>query len=394
MKKQVFLILALLLIYNSLLVAQSVGIGTNTPHASSQLEVVSTNKGLLMPRMTMAQRDLIPTPATGLIIYQTDNTPGFYFYNGSGWVQLSTGSATNYWAINGSNHIYNTNAGGRIGINTNNPGARLEVFGDALISGGGPFKIRDENVGNQSQVRFEKNDGTPTHQITHLGGTNPLLMILKVPASTYDWVMDANGRVGMGTAAPETKLHINGGSTPGEVLRLDGTNTQMLLAENNVTKAFFNLTGDDVKIGTLASNDNGRFIIRVNGGDRMFIHPDGRLSVGTATPATGYMLSVNGKIISEEVRVELDVNWPDYVFKPGYKLPSLEQVENFIQKNHHLQGIPSAQQVKNEGIELGDMNKRLLEKVEELTLYLIQQSKEIDALKNKVAVLEKNNSNQ
>jgi len=393
MKKQVFLILALLLIYNSLLVAQSVGIGTNTPHASSQLEVVSTNKGLLMPRMTLAQRNVIPSPATGLIVYQTDNTPGFYFYNGSSWVQLSTGSATNYWAINGSNQIYNTNAGGRIGVNTNNPGARLEVFGDVLISGGGPFKIQDDGT-NQSQFRFQKNDGTPTHQITHLGGTSPVLMIQKVPASTLDWVMDANGRVGMGTAAPETKLHINGGSTPGEVLRLDGTNTQMLLAENNVTKGFFNLTGDDVKIGTLASNDNGRFIIRLNGGDRMFIHPDGRLSVGTATPATGYMLSVNGKIISEEVRVELDVNWPDYVFKPGYKLPSLKQVENFIQKNHHLQGIPSAQQVKKEGIELGDMNKRLLEKVEELTLYLIQQSKEIDVLKNKVAVLEKNNSNQ
>lgn len=393
MKKQFFLILALLLIYNSLLVAQSVGIGTNTPHASSQLEVVGTNKGLLMPRMTMAQRDLIPTPATGLIIYQTDNTPGFYFYNGSGWVQLSTGSATNYWAINGSNHIYNTNAGGRIGINTNNPGARLEVFGDALISGGGPFKIRDENSGNQSQVRFEKNDGTPTHQITHLGGTNPLLMILKVPASTYDWVMDANGRVGMGLSNPSVKLHLFGSS--GEQLRLDATtDPQLGLAQDGVLKGVLRLGGDDIVLGAPGSNSAGRLIFRLGAADRMMVHPDGRLSVGTATPATGYLLSVNGKIISEEVRVELDVNWPDYVFKPGYKLPSLKQVENFIQKNHHMQGIPSAQQVKNEGIELGDMNKRLLEKVEELTLYLIQQSKEIDALKNKVAVLEKNNSNQ
>lgn len=391
MKKQFFLILALLLIYNSLLVAQSVGIGTNTPHASSQLEVVSTNKGLLMPRMTLAQRNVIPSPATGLIVYQTDNTPGFYYYNGSTWIQLSTGAATNYWSLNGSNHIYNNN-GGRVGINTNSPAHFLDVYGDARVYGG-YLKLQDFNS-NNGTIQFLNTDGTPTHHMTHLNFNGGLLMIQKLPATHLDWVMDINGRVGMGTAAPETKLHINGGSTPGEVLRLDGTNTQMLLAENNVTKAFFNLTGDDVKIGTLASNDNGRFIIRVNGGDRMFVHPDGRLSVGTATPATGYMLSVNGKIISEEVRVELDVNWPDYVFKPGYKLPSLKQVENFIQKNHHLQGIPSAQQVKKEGIELGDMNKRLLEKVEELTLYLIQQSKEIDVLKNKVAVLEKNNSNQ
>jgi len=391
MKKQVFLIPALLLIYNSLLVAQSVGIGTSTPHASSQLEVVSTNKGLLMPRMTLAQRNVIPSPATGLIVYQTDNTPGFYYYNGSTWLQLSTGAATNYWSLNGSNHIFNNN-GGRVGINTNNPEHFLDVYGNARVFGG-YLKMQDFNS-NNGTIQFLNTDGTPTHHMTHLNFNGGLLMIQKLPATHFDWVMDINGRVGMGTTAPETKLHINGGSTPGEVLRLDGTNTQMLLAENNVTKGFFNLTGDDVKIGTLASNDNGRFIIRLNGGDRMFVHPDGRLSVGTATPATGYMLSVNGKIISEEVRVELDVNWPDYVFKPGYKLPSLKQVENFIQKNHHLQGIPSAQQVKNEGIELGDMNKRLLEKVEELTLYLIQQNKKIETLENKVSVLEKNSSNQ
>ena len=391
MKKQVFLIPALLLIYNSLLVAQSVGIGTSTPHASSQLEVVSTNKGLLMPRMTLAQRNVIPSPATGLIVYQTDNTPGFYYYNGSTWLQLSTGAATNYWSLNGSNHIFNNN-GGRVGINTNNPEHFLDVYGNARVFGG-YLKMQDFNS-NNGTIQFLNTDGTPTHHMTHLNFNGGLLMIQKLPATHFDWVMDINGRVGMGTTAPETKLHINGGSTPGEVLRLDGTNTQMLLAENNVTKGFFNLTGDDVKIGTLASNDNGRFIIRLNGGDRMFVHPDGRLSIGTATPATGYMLSVNGKIISEEVRVELDVNWPDYVFKPGYKLPSLKQVENFIQKNHHLQGIPSAQQVKNEGIELGDMNKRLLEKVEELTLYLIQQNKKIETLENKVSVLEKNSSNQ
>ena len=344
-----------------------------------------------MPRMTLAQRNVIPSPATGLIVYQTDNTPGFYYYNGSTWLQLSTGAATNYWSLNGSNHIFNNN-GGRVGINTNNPEHFLDVYGNARVFGG-YLKMQDFNS-NNGTIQFLNTDGTPTHHMTHLNFNGGLLMIQKLPATHFDWVMDINGRVGMGTTAPETKLHINGGSTPGEVLRLDGTNTQMLLAENNVTKGFFNLTGDDVKIGTLASNDNGRFIIRLNGGDRMFVHPDGRLSVGTATPATGYMLSVNGKIISEEVRVELDVNWPDYVFKPGYKLPSLKQVENFIQKNHHLQGIPSAQQVKNEGIELGDMNKRLLEKVEELTLYLIQQNKKIETLENKVSVLEKNSSNQ
>lgn len=390
--RTVKILAGLLLVITQTVFSQSIGVGTNTPDGSAQLDVTSTNKGVLLPRMTLAQRNLIPSPVAGLIVYQTDNTPGFYFYNGTSWLQLSTGSATNYWSLNGSNYIYNNNAGGRVGINTNNPASRLEVFGDVLISGGGPFKIQGDG-GGQSQFRFQKNDGTPTHQITHLGGTNPLLMIQKVPATTLDWVMDMNGRVGMGTTIPAVKMHIDGGNISGEVLRIEGPNVQMGLATDGILKGFFNLTGDDIKIGSLASNDLGKFIIRLNGGDRMFVHPDGRVSIGIATPATGYMLSVNGKIISEEVRVELDVNWPDYVFKQDYKLPSLKQVESFIQKNSHLPGIPSAQQVKKEGIELGDMNKRLLEKIEELTLYLIQQNKMIETLENKVSVLEKNSSN-
>ena len=67
-----------------------VGIGTNTPSPSAQLDVASTERGFLPPRMTSAQRDLIATPATGLLIFQTDNTPGYYFYNGTAWVSLGT----------------------------------------------------------------------------------------------------------------------------------------------------------------------------------------------------------------------------------------------------------------------------------------------------------------
>src|SRR5690242_14057221 len=61
------------------------GIGTTTPNSSSLLEIKSTTKGLLIPRMTQAQRNAIHTPAKGLLIYQTDNNPGFYYYDGSAW---------------------------------------------------------------------------------------------------------------------------------------------------------------------------------------------------------------------------------------------------------------------------------------------------------------------
>jgi hypothetical protein len=70
----------------------SVGIGTKTPASSAILEVKSTTKGMLTPRMTKAQRDLIVSPATGLLIYQTDNDPGFYFHNGFGWFGLNSGA--------------------------------------------------------------------------------------------------------------------------------------------------------------------------------------------------------------------------------------------------------------------------------------------------------------
>src|SRR5215472_13254137 len=69
------------------------GIGTITPDASSLLEIKSTSQGVLIPRMTLVQRNAIVTPATGLLIYQTNSTPGFYYFNGSAWNQVSTQGA-------------------------------------------------------------------------------------------------------------------------------------------------------------------------------------------------------------------------------------------------------------------------------------------------------------
>ena len=186
-----------------------------------------------------------------------------------------------------------------------------------------------------------------------------------------------NGRVGIGTLVPSVKFHVLGS---GEVLRVDGTDPQIGLAQAGVLKGVLRLGGNDIVIGSPASNDTGRVIFRINGGDRMMLHPDGRVSIGTAFPATGYSLSVNGKIISSEVKVQLQANWPDYVFDKSYTRPSLSQLETFVTSNKHLPGIPTALEVKKEGIELGEMNRKLLEKVEELTLYMIEMNKRIDSL--------------
>jgi len=113
------------------------------------------------------------------------------------------------------------------------------------------------------------------------------------------------------------------------------------------------------------------------------------IGTSSTTPATGYILSVNGKIMSEEVRVQMDANWPDYVFDNKYKLKPLKEVEQFIAAKKHLPGIPSAKQVAEEGLHLGDMQKRIMEKVEELTLYVIQLNKENQQLKQEVETLRK-----
>jgi len=105
-------------------------------------------------------------------------------------------------------------------------------------------------------------------------------------------------------------------------------------------------------------------------------------------PQDNYKLMVKGKMLVEEVKVRLAANWPDYVFAPDYKLAPLAEVESFIQENQHLPQVPSAATVEKEGFELAAMNALLLKKVEELTLYLIEQNKKMEALEKRLERIE------
>lgn len=107
---------------------------------------------------------------------------------------------------------------------------------------------------------------------------------------------------------------------------------------------------------------------------------DGSVAIGATSVPAGYKVAIEGKIRTREVRVDQDT-WPDYVFKEEYTLPSLDQIQKHIKENGHLPNIPSAAEVQANGIELGEMNKLLLEKIEELTLHLIQLSETVDKLK-------------
>ncbi|MCJ8212038.1 tail fiber protein [Mucilaginibacter sp. RS28] len=120
----------------------------------------------------------------------------------------------------------------------------------------------------------------------------------------------------------------------------------------------------------------------------------GNVGIGTTQP--DQKLTVNGTIHASQVKVDTNIPTPDYVFNADYKLASLSEVQDYINKHHHLPEIPNAQQQQKEGIDLGEMNTRLLKKVEELTLYLIDENKknkvqqqEINHLKRQVILLSK-----
>lgn len=114
---------------------------------------------------------------------------------------------------------------------------------------------------------------------------------------------------------------------------------------------------------------------KLNIGDQFYLGYNGRVGIGTNVPKE--TLSVNGKIRAQEVKVET-ANWPDYVFADGYELPTLKETAAYINKNKHLPGVPKAAEVEENGLSLGEMNKILIQKVEELTLHLIEKDKKIE----------------
>ncbi len=128
------------------------------------------------------------------------------------------------------------------------------------------------------------------------------------------------------------------------------------------------------------SNLTYSYIGREYNNTYMVFRPNGDIGIGTINPQE--KLSVNGKIRAHEIKVETS-NWPDYVFKTDYKLPSLTETEQFIKKHGHLSEVPKASEVEADGVSLGEMNKILLKKIEELTLHVISLQKEVEGLKTK-----------
>lgn len=173
------------------------------------------------------------------------------------------------------------------------------------------------------------------------------------------------------------------------------TATNATLTNATISNAIVtDLTASTINTGTLVSNALSSGTINAGGHSRL-----GRLSIGTFKPnltwpkmpngtfAT-YELSVDGTIVSKKAIVQI-TNWADKVFDKNYKLMSLGEIESYVTKNKHLPEIPSEQEVIENGVDVGEMNKLLLQKVEELTLHLIAQEKKIAKLESKFQSISK-----
>jgi hypothetical protein len=197
-------------------------------------------------------------------------------------------------------------------------------------------------------------------------------------------VIANNGNVGIGIQQPLSKLHVYESSNNPATVMVGNNSGNVKIGVDGV-HAIIN-SGQDLMINyntnanvTVGGEQSGNFTTLHN---TFLAMNNGKVGIGTVTPRE--LLTVKGKILSEENIVVLDANisnYPDYVFLDNYKLLKIDEVEKYIKVNKHLPEIPTIENVKNEGIKLAEMNMLLLKKIEELYLYIIELKKEIENLK-------------
>lgn len=300
--------------------------------------------------------------------------------------QISTNNGfENAWfAPNGTTYLY-SNA-------VNNYG-RLGVFGSSgfmplcINEGGGNVGIGTTAPAYKLDVNGETNISTNAY-VHYL----PFDIKMKVGADglqCYNYSMSdfkslflnpAGGNVGIGTKTPAYKLDVNG-----EV------GTSRLVVSNVGGGITWPSSGSYAAIDVMQGAD----MIFYNGmaayNERMRILGNGNIGIGTSNPGV-YKLAVEGTVGARKIKVTQET-WADYVFDSAYQLPSLTHVETFIKENKHLPEVPSAANVKKDGLDLGDNQVVLLKKIEELTLYIIQQNKKMEIIERRLAEVETKQSN-
>jgi len=232
--KRVFFILFFAVQCSLIYAQQNIGIGTTTPNSKAILDISSTSKGILIPRMTTTERVSITTPPNGLLVYDTDKNE-LYHYNGTGWRAILNGE---YWlrsAIS-PNRFYTLDS---VGIGTSAPTQRLDVSGN--IRGRGDINADDNVIA---------------------GGT-----------------VQGNALVANGNLLATGTGLINGDLTTNSDLVINNSTATLQLKSSSVNKGYFQLSGDNVRIGTNSGNTAGKVIIRLNGSDRVQINSSGDIDI-------------------------------------------------------------------------------------------------------------------
>ena len=287
--------------------------------------------------------------------------------NSFGFGNTFLGASAGFTNIDGTHNTYM----GLLAGNANNgnenvmlgEGAGSEIFyGDQNVLIGteagqkGTLSSRNVKIGFHAGKHDHSDDKL---YIENTGGAAPLIF-----GDFQEDYLRFNGKVGV-YADPNAQLHVKSFTS----------NPAVRVEVNDLTKLLINENGGT----TIGSEEPDRTPF-----DGLYV--EGQVNFGGLVPAVGYRLSVDGEIICEDIRIEDSDDWPDYVFESDYDLMPLSQVDAFISKEGHLPNIPAAKIIEKEGFDAGEMMKRLLEKIEELTLHTIRQQKQIDEMRGVIVI--------
>ncbi len=310
---------------------------------------------------------------------------------------------------------------GKIGIGTSNPNTIFHVAGTQTMGGDLTFL-----KGTQS-IQFA-NPGNNPHPMIYMfksGTVNPDRMVISLSPTYPDWGLQfadnlnqfnflgggssnrlainlSNGYIGINNPSPSYKLDIVGDEMINGTLRFKDSSDGIQFANPSTTSnpmitmfASGTVNKDRMVIahspgyptwGLQYHDSNDAFDFISGGNSRLYINlSSGNVGIGTNNPY--YRLEVCGTIRAKEVRVE--TGWCDYVFEKDYKLRSFDELEKFINENKHLPGIAPAKEVEKDGLKLAEMNKAMMEKIEELTLYVLQLNKDNQKLQKEIDELKK-----
>lgn len=221
-----------------------------------------------------------------------------------------------------------------------------------------------------------------TSVITSNDRTNSVYYPMGFYASKFYF---SDGNVGIGTLTPAYKLDVSGTLRTNSSLHIGKQESTTSGSIERLTIVPYRHTGGPWVFTSRDESDNAYLDIRYGTNKILSVVHNGNIGIGTNYPGT-YKLAVEGTIGARKVKV-IQAGWADYVFDSAYQLQPLHQVEQYIRENKHLPEVPSAATVQKEGLDLGDNQAVLLKKIEELTLYIIEQNKKIEPLQQEMKAM-------